>query len=251
MPRLKLTLEYDGARYAGWQSQTNGLAIQDVVAKGLKSFLGTEVKIEAASRTDAGVHAFGQVISFDTDRQLPMKAYRMGLTDALPHDIAVVEAQEVALDFDPRRNSRGKRYLYRIYNGGHRSPLRRRSHWELFPLLNFDAMALEAPHLIGQHDFTAFRASDCQARHAVRTLCSVEVTSPSTGEIHISVHGTAFLKHMVRNIAGTLVEMGKGKRPAGWVREVLQGRDRTVAGPTAPAHGLTLVEVIYGESGNA
>jgi tRNA pseudouridine38-40 synthase len=247
MPRVKLTLEYDGSAYVGWQVQPNGRSIQASLEDALQTLLGERVQVSAAGRTDAGVHALGQVASFQTTRTLPMKAYLMGLGGILPEDISVVAASEVRDDFDPRRWSLGKHYRYLISNRPVRSPLLRHTHWQIFQPLNVDAMREAAKHLLGRHDFSAFRAADCAAHHALRELRSLEVPGDSGGVIRFDVRGNAFLKHMVRNLVGTLVEVGRGKRPPDWVREVLSSRDRTLAGPTAPAHGLAMVEVFYGE----
>ncbi len=245
MARIKLTLEYDGTGYVGWQSQLNGPAVQDRLEQALSQLLGVAVTVEAAGRTDGGVHALGQVACFDTDRGLPLTAYERGVNGLLPPDIAVVRAEEVAADFDPRRHSRGKRYRYLISNRKGRSPLRRRTHWEVFQPLDVEAMQRAAPALLGRHDFSSFRAADCQAKHPVRELRKVSVEGVSGGEVALTVEGTAFLKHMVRNIAGSLVWIGRGKQPASWLAELLASRNRTVAGPTAPPQGLTLVEVFY------
>jgi tRNA pseudouridine38-40 synthase len=245
--RFKLTLEYDGTGYVGWQVQPNGPSIQGTLQDALARLLGERVAVEAAGRTDSGVHALGQVACFSTARALPLKAYWMGLNTHLPPDIAVVAAQEVPLDFDPRRWSRGKRYRYRVSNRRSRSPLRRHTHWELFMPLDVEAMREGAQRLLGRHDFSAFRASDCEAAHAVREVRALDIEGATGDEISFTVDGTAFLKHMVRNLVGTLVEVGRGKRPPAWVGEVLAGRDRTRAGVTAPPHGLALLEVFYGE----
>ncbi|MCI0571368.1 MAG: tRNA pseudouridine(38-40) synthase TruA [Myxococcaceae bacterium] len=246
MPRIKLTLEYDGTDYVGWQVQPNGTAVQEVVERGLAKLLGERVPVASAGRTDAGVHALGQVACFDTERTLPLKAYVQGLNTHLPVDVAVVRAEEVEPEFDPRRWSRGKRYRYLVSNRRTRSPLRRRTHWEVFAPLDGAAMHAAGQLLLGRHDFSAFQASDCEAKHPVRELRRVSVEPRETDEWVLTVEGTAFLKHMVRNIAGTLVEVGRDRRPVGWVAEVLEARDRRKAGITAPAHGLTLVEVFYG-----
>jgi tRNA pseudouridine38-40 synthase len=247
MPRLKLTLEYDGTHYVGWQVQPNGVSIQARLGQALEQLLGERVALEAAGRTDAGVHATGQVVCFDTERVLPLKAYWMGLNGFLPEDIAVVRAEEVPADFDPRRWSHGKRYRYRVSNRPSRSPLRRFTHWEVFAPLDVEALRRGAAHLLGRHDFSSFRASNCQAAHALREVRRVDVQGTSGDELSVVVEGTAFLKHMVRNLVGTLVEVGKGRRPDTWVAEVLAARDRKRAGPTAPAHGLVMEEVFYGE----
>lgn len=247
MPRLKLTLEYDGTEYVGWQTQPNGRAIQEVVEAALGELLGAPTSVAAAGRTDAGVHALGQVVAFSTARSLPLKAYTAGLNGHLPPDIAVVAAEEVPEAFDPRRWARGKRYRYLISNRRTRSPLRRRTHWEVFAPLDVEAMRRAGAALIGRHDFSAFRAADCEAAHPVRELRSLAIRGEAGGVVEVEVEGTAFLKHMVRTIAGTLVEVGKGRQRPEWTGEVLASRDRTRAGPTAPAHGLTLMEVRYGE----
>ena len=247
MPSLKLTLEYDGTRYGGWQVQPNGPSTQAELMKALAQLLGQPVDVVAAGRTDAGVHAEGQVVCFDTERTLPLKAYWMGLNGILPEDIAVVRAEEVVAEFDPRRWSQGKRYHYRISNRPTRSPLRRHTHWEIFAPLDVEAMRAAAVHLLGRHDYSAFRASNCQAKHAVREVRRVDVTGTSRDAVSIVVEGTAFLKHMVRNFAGTLVQVGNGRQPPAWVAEVLASRDRKRAGPTAPPQGLVLEEVFYGD----
>jgi len=251
MPRVKLVLEYDGTEFVGWQVQPNGRSVQAVVEGALAELLGEAVKVAAAGRTDSGVHALGQVVAFSTWRELPMKAYAVGLNGHLPADVVVVAAEEVPEAFDPRRWSLGKRYRYRISNRKGRSPLRRRTHWELFAPLDVEAMREGARALLGRRDFSAFRAADCQAPHAVREVREVSIAGEAGGEVVVEVEGTAFLKHMVRNIVGTLVEVGKGKQSAGWVAEVLASRDRMRAGQTAPAHGLCLVEVRMGDGPRA
>ncbi len=245
MPRIRLTLEYDGTDFVGWQRQPNGRSVQAVLEAALAELLGGPIAAVAAGRTDAGVHALGQVVAFDSSRPLPAKAYVRGLSGLLPEDVAVVGAEEVPDGFDPRRWASGKRYRYLISRRASRAPLLRRTHWEVFTPLDVQSMTTAAPVLLGTHDFSSFRAANCEAPHPRRTLRTLSLHED--GEVlRIEVEGTAFLKHMVRNIVGSLVEVGRGKRPAGWVGEVLAAKDRTLAGPTAPAHGLTLVEVTYG-----
>jgi tRNA pseudouridine38-40 synthase len=247
VPRIKLTLEYDGTHYVGWQLQENGPSLQGRLQRALAELLGQSITVVAAGRTDSGVHALGQVVHFDAPRSLPMKAYWMGLSGMLPDDIAVVAAEEVAPEFDARRWASGKRYRYRISNRRMRSPLRRFTHWEIFQPLDLEAMRAGAQALLGEHDFSAFRAADCQAKTTQRKLRRVEVQGTVGDELTVEVEGTAFLKHMVRNITGSLVNVGRGKNPPGWISEVLASKDRTQAGPTAPPQGLTLVEVLYGD----
>jgi tRNA pseudouridine38-40 synthase len=249
MPRVMLTLEYDGTEYVGWQRQLNGVSVQAVLEQALARLLGEPVTTQAAGRTDAGVHALGQVVCFDAPRELPPSAYERGLSALLPQDVAVRSAREVAKAFDPRRDAQGKRYCYLISNRRGRSPLRRRTHWEIFAPLSVDAMRDAARPLVGRHDFSSFRAADCEAGHPMRELRSLEVyrgEGEAADVVTLVFWGTAFLKHMVRNIVGSLVEVGKGKQPAEWVAQLLAARDRRLAGPTAPAQGLSLVEVLYG-----
>lgn len=247
MPRYKLVLEYDGTAYVGWQVQPNGPSLERAVERALETFLGQRTPTWVAGRTDAGVHARGQVVAIDSSLVLPPQAFISGLNALLPSDIAVVRADVVPDSFDPRRDTRGKRYLYRITNRKSRAPLSRAQTWELFAPLALAPMQEAAKSLLGTHDFTSFRASNCQAKHAVRELRKVDIRGDASGEIVFTVEGTAFLKHMVRNIVGSLVEVGRGKRPPAWVREVLEARNRSLAGPTAPPQGLCLDEVFYAE----
>ena len=238
---VKLTLEYDGTDFVGWQVQPNGRSVQEVVEAALSRMLGEPVRVTGAGRTDAGVHAAGQVCSLRTEKRVPLKAFVLGMNSLLPPDVAVVEAADVAPDFDARRSASGKRYEYRIWNGPSRSPLRRRRAWELFRPLDVAAMRAAARHLLGEHDFSAFRASDCPAKTTRRILRVLDVTGESGGEILVAAEATAFLKHMVRNLA----EVGMGKRSPESMPALLAGGDRTRAGVTAPPQGLTLVRVDY------
>ena len=243
--KIRLTVEYDGTDFVGWQRQPNGRSVQEVLERGLEQLCGERIAIAAAGRTDAGVHARGQVVAFTPVRALPMKAYARGLNGMLPADVAVVDAQEVDDAFDPRRAASGKRYRYLISNLRNRSPLRRRTHWEVFAPLDLAAMQAASRCLVGRHDFSAFRAADCEAKTAVRELRALAIARAEEQQLVFDVEGTAFLKHMVRNLVGTLVEVGRGKEKVAWVEEVLRSRDRTQAGPTAPPQGLTLLEVQY------
>jgi tRNA pseudouridine38-40 synthase len=248
MPRVMLTLEYDGTNYVGWQVQPNGVSVQAVLEQALHQFLGSPAATQVAGRTDAGVHAHGQVACFETLRDLPLVAYERGLSALLPADVVVRRARVVPAGFDPRRDALGKRYRYRISNRRGRSPLRRRTHWELFTRLSVEAMAAAAGALVGRHDFSSFRAADCDAGHPVRELKRVEVSRGMGDEVDvigIEVEGTAFLKHMVRNVVGSLVEVGKARQPVAWMAQLLAAHDRRLAGPTAPPQGLCLMEVLY------
>lgn len=241
---LKLTLEYDGGRFVGWQTQSNGRSVQETLEAAIGRLCGEPVRVTGAGRTDAGVHARGQVASLSTSRDLPLRAWSAGLNALLPEDVACVRAEGAPEGFDARRWARGKRYMYSILQTPVRSPLRRGRAWEIRRPLDLAAMRAAAPAFLGKHDFSALRAADCPARTTVREMRRLEILSEGPG-VTVVVEATAFLKHMVRNIVGTLVEVGHGRRAADSLPGLLAGRDRTRAGPTAPAHGLCLDEVFY------
>jgi len=241
---LKLTLEYDGRDFVGWQVQPNGRSVQEELEKGIGKLCGQRVRVTGAGRTDAGVHARGQVASLRAPRELPLKAWTAGLNALLPEDLACIRAEQAPEGFDARRWARGKRYVYDILQTPVRSPLQRGRTWEVRRPLDVEAMRLAAPALLGTHDFSALRAADCPARTTVREIRTLEIER-SGARIVVTVEATAFLKHMVRNIMGTLVEIGHGRRAPDSLPDLLAGRDRTHAGPTAPPHGLALDEVFY------
>jgi len=245
VPVVKLIVAYDGTRYVGWQVQPNGPSIQAEVERALATLRKAACRVTAAGRTDAGVHARGQVVSFAEERPLPLTAYVKGMNALLPDDVAVRAASVEADGFDARRSALGKRYVYTIENLETRAPLTRLQAWQLFAPLDVPAMRAAAVHLVGRHDFAAFQAADCAAEHAVREVRRLEVTAEPGGRVVVTVEATAFVKHMIRNLTGTLVEVGRGKRAPGWVAEVLASRDRALAGRTAPPQGLCLDEVFY------
>lgn len=247
MPVVKLIIEYDGTRYVGWQVQPNGPSVQAEVERALETLQKAPRRVTAAGRTDAGVHALGQVASFFEAEPLPVKAYVQGMNALLPPDVAVRAASLEPDGFDARRSASGKRYRYRIENRPVRAPLARLVAWEQFRPLDPAAMRAAAVHLLGRHDFACFQASDCVCEHAVREMRRCQVTGERGGSIDLVLEATAFVKHMVRNITGTLVEVGLGKRPPESLKALLLTRDRTLAGPTAPPQGLCLEEVFYGE----
>lgn len=244
MRNIRLLLEYDGTAYSGWQTQPAAPTIQETLERALATMLGEPARVTGSGRTDAGVHAEGQVANFRTDRPIPLKGFVHGLNSLLPHDIAVRRAEEMEADFDSRRSARRKTYRYAIHNGITPSALvRRTTTWVSAPL---DAAAMDraAAALRGVHDFEAFRSSGCDADHAVREILDTAVRR--AGErVEIEVTGTGFLRHMVRIIAGTLIEVGTGRREGDSVARCLASRERGLAGPTAPAQGLTLVRVVY------
>jgi len=247
MARIQLYLEYEGTHYVGWQRQANGLSIQTCIEAALADLLGAPVSLWVAGRTDAGVHARRQVAVFESPSQLPLRAFIKGVNARLPSDIAVVGAQVVADNFHPRHMSKSKHYAYSISNRPCRSPLRRLTHWQIFKPLDVEAMQKGAAFFLGTHDFSSFRASDCKAHHAIRRLDVSCIEGESGGDILCSFRGTAFLKHMVRSMVGSLVEVGKARHPPEWIAQVLAQKSRCAAGPTAPSHGLVLEEVVFGE----
>ena len=241
---IRLVVEYDGTGLHGWQRQLNGATVQQHLEEAPAQIVQHEVSVTGASRTDAGVHARGQVVAFATERQIPLHGFRRGLNSLLPDQIAVREATEVDETFHPRHSATGKHYRYTLLVRPDRSPLWRDRAWHLSDALDLDAMRAGASHLIGEHDFAAFRAAGCTAKTTVRRIESI-VISRDADLVRIDLHGNAFLRQMVRIIVGTLVEVGGGKRPPTQVAEIMASLDRTQAGITAPAHGLELVEVRY------
>jgi tRNA pseudouridine38-40 synthase len=244
MRHIRLVVEYDGTGLHGWQRQANGPTVQQHLEEALARLVSHEVTVTGASRTDAGVHARGQVASFRTDKPIPLHGIRRGLNSLLPAQIAVRDATEVADDFHPRFSALGKHYRYTILARADRSPRWRDRAWHHAEALSIDAMREGAAHLIGEHDFAAFRAAGCTAKTTMRRVDSVAVER--TGElVEIDVRGNAFLRNMVRIIVGTLSEVGTGRRSPGQVAEILALRDRTRGGITAPPQGLELVAIDY------
>ena len=245
--RIALGLEYDGSRFHGFERQPARRTVQGEVEKGLARIAASPVRVICAGRTDAGVHALGQVVHFDTGAHRPVRAWVRGVNTYLPPDVAVLWARVVDDDFHARFQARRRHYRYVIVNRGTRPALLAgRAAWELRPL-DARLMCLGARHLVGEHDFSSFRAAGCQARSPVRRVHRIDV-SRNGERIAIDVDANAFLQHMVRNIAGTLVAVGSGARDPAWVASVLAARDRRTAGVTAPPGGLYLIGVDYPES---
>ena len=245
MTRFKLTLEYDGGGFVGWQRQDNGPSIQGAVEEALIGFCGERVTLHGAGRTDAGVHALGQVAHLDLEKPTTADTLRDALNAHLrPAPIAVLKAESVDDAFHARFSATRRRYLYRIVNRRAPLALERGRAWFVPAELDADAMHEAAQVLIGQHDFTSFRAAECQAKSPVKTLDRLDVRREQTA-IRIEADARSFLHHQVRNMAGTLRLVGDGKWRAADVAAALAAKDRAAAGPTAPAEGLYLVAVDY------
>ncbi len=246
MPTIRLVLRYDGTHFSGWQRQRGVRTVQETVEEAAGALVGEEVVVRAAGRTDAGVHALGQVAMVRVHRTIPDRGWRLGLTARLPPDVSVRDARTVDDAFDPRRASAGKRYRYLLHLCPVRDPLLHNRAWHLHGRVDLDLLRREAADLLGTHDFRAFRAADCERETTVRTLFRVEVLDGYRGEpglVALEVEGTAFLKNMVRILVGTLVDVARGRLPPGTVRARLDDLDRTRGGITAPPQGLYLDEV--------
>ncbi|MBK5273793.1 MAG: tRNA pseudouridine(38-40) synthase TruA [Desulfuromonadales bacterium] len=244
MRTIRLTIEYDGTAYSGWQRQPNGLAVQQVIEEALFQLVGEHVDLRSSGRTDAGVHARGMSAAFKTNTKLPLKAYVDGTNTFLPPDIAILDAIETHADFKPIGDALAKHYRYTILASGVRSPLRRFQAWHIREELDLESMQAAAASFVGTHNFAAFRASNCVAKTTIRRIDSVEVTC-SGDTIIIDVVGGGFLKNMVRVMAGTLADIGRGRFEPGHITWLLQNGDRKKAGVTAPACGLCLIKVYY------
>lgn len=246
MRRLRLDLEYEGTRYHGWQVQPNASTVQECVERALGAVLNEPCRVVGAGRTDAGVHALGQVAHFETTRAIPASALLRALNSLLPADIAVREVREVPDSFHARKSAVRKRYVYWIWNDPRKSALWDRFCWHVPVSLDPAAMGEAAAHLAGRHDFSSFQASDCKSRdNPVRVIELIRVEPMEGSFLRIAVEASSFLRHMVRNLVGTLVEVGSGKIGADDVRFILEARDRRRAGRTAPGRGLFLEWVRY------
>jgi tRNA pseudouridine38-40 synthase len=242
--RLRLLVEYDGGLFHGWQVQPELPTVQGTLEQALRTILGQSVRAEAAGRTDAGVHALGQVVACTVRGAPDLNKLCAGLNALCGPAIAVHRIETASLEFDPRRDAASRTYEYRIRNHPWPSPFARRYAWHVRAPLDLEAMARAAAVLVGEHDFRSFQGADCDAGHSVRRVFESRIERRGE-ELVYRIRATAFLRHMVRNIVGTLVEVGQGLRTVEEFGELLHLRDRRRAGPTAPAHGLYLVSVEY------
>jgi tRNA pseudouridine38-40 synthase len=245
MRNIKLTIEYDGTNYHGWQIQKNAKTVQEVVEKALSKLLGNSIGIIGCSRTDVGVHAYGQVAHFLTESNIPGDKFSYALNNFLPGDIVVKKSEEVPDSFHSRYSAKGKKYRYLIYNASHASAIMRNRSCHVRPELNINDMKSAARYFIGEHDFTAFQATGGQVRSTVRTIYSMDVSAMQDNLLCLEVSGNGFLYNMVRIIAGTLIYVGMGKIRESEISAIIDSMDRTRAGKTAPSQGLYLMEIFY------
>ena len=242
--KLKLVVEYDGTDFSGWQRQDGQRTVQGTLEDGVHQLLGERVEVRGAGRTDAGVHAAGQVASLSLQSRIPATGFLRGMNSLLPKDVAIVDSADAPAAFDARFSARGKVYRYRIWNHFVRSPLHERTSWHCRRPLDLDQMRQAAAVLCGEHDFRGFRASDCDRRNTVRVIRRFDLVK-NGALIELDVEATAFLKNMVRILVGTLADVGRGKRAIPDVLRALETGDRAAGGVTAPAAGLTLLNVSY------
>jgi len=241
---IKVVLEYDGSGFAGWQQQAHGRTVEAELKRALRAITGQDHKVYAAGRTDAGAHAEGQVVSFQTDGRISPRRLVAALNAKLPADVAVLSAEEVPDTFHARYSARWRRYRYRYLDRPSRPALERGRCWQVRGPLDVDAMSRAAEALVGKHDWTSYCSASEPADARVRAMRSARVTR--YGEVvELELVAEGFLRGLARSIAGALAEVGRGRRPPEWVGEVLGARDRRKAAKTAPAGGLTLMEVIY------
>ena len=244
MKRIKLVAAYDGTNYHGSQIQNNGETIEGVLKMELSSLLKEEVQIIGASRTDAGVHARGNVFVFDTESRIPSDKFTYALNARLPEDIRIQDSEEVPLDFHPRHQDTVKTYEYRVLNRKLPLPEYRLHAHFTYETLNIERMQLACKYFIGEHDFASFCAAGSQVESTVREIYDLHVKKEGD-LVTISVTGNGFLYNMVRIIAGTLLKVGSGHFAPEDMEKIIEGKDRSLAGPTAPAKGLTLVKIRY------
>lgn len=242
--RVKLTVAYDGTNYCGWQLQKNGITIEEVLNKALSSLCGEPLQVIGASRTDSGVHARGNVAVFDNNTNIPAEKIAYALNQRLPEDVRVQRSEEVAPDFHPRHCDSRKTYEYRILNSRFEQPIGRQYAYFVHRCLDVEKMKEAAKYFVGEHDFKSFCSSGSSVVDTVRMIYELSVNKAGD-YITIRVKGNGFLYNMVRIIAGTLMAVGMGDYPPGHAAEIIEARDRSMAGPTAPACGLTLMAIEY------
>lgn len=250
MRRIKLIVAYDGTEYSGWQIQPEAPTIEMCLDKAIHELTGENVHVTGASRTDAGVHAYGNVAVFDTESTIPGDRFTFALNRFLPDSIVIQDSWEVSVDFHPRHCNTRKTYEYRILNTAVPLPQKRNFTWHVTGSIDIEKMKEAAAYIVGEHDFKSFCCVRTQAESTVRTIYSLEVLQEGS-EIIIRIKGNGFLYNMVRIITGTLIQVGKGRFMPEYVKQMLEAKDRTVAGQTAPPQGLTLVGIEYVDNDDA
>ncbi len=244
MKRVKLVVAYDGTAYCGWQVQPNAITVEGVLNKTLSNLLGESITVIGASRTDSGVHAMGNVAVFDTESRIPAEKFSYALNQRLPEDIRVQSSCEVPLDYHPRHQNCSKTYQYRIVNREFPNPMKRLYAHFVYYKMDVAKMQEAAAYLVGEHDFKSFCSIHTQVKETVRTIYALQVEQVED-EVVITIKGNGFLYNMVRIIAGTLMQVGLGYKTAEEIKTILEAKERSMAGPTAPACGLTLVQIEY------
>ncbi|MFA6074815.1 MAG: tRNA pseudouridine(38-40) synthase TruA [Negativicutes bacterium] len=244
MRNIKLTIAYDGTNYSGFQSQINALAVQDVLTRGLRKIFGEQIRLNAASRTDAGVHALGQVVNFRTSGIIPVERIVIAAATVLPKDLVVVEAAEESAEFHARKHAKKKTYRYRIRIADIFDPFRRNHCWQLNKALDIIAMNSAATQFIGEHDFQAFSSIKRSVKTTKRIIFCAD-WQVLNDELVFTICGSGFLYNMVRIIVGTCVDIGSCRRAVDDIAKIIESKNRELASPTAPAHGLCLLKVEY------
>lgn len=252
MRNIKLTIEYDGTHYAGWQSQANATAVQDVVTQAIQTMVEEPIILRGASRTDAGVHALKQIACFETTKNIPCKGFLKGLNTLLPTDIRIIQCEEVLQSFHSIKDAKQKHYQYLLELGEGPSALWRNRAWWVGPKLDIETMEKAGRYLIGEHDFKSFQGPLSDTKTTVRKITELSLRTQQNNlqrshndTVSLYFTGNGFLKYMIRNMVGTLVEIGLGKRSVESMKTILEAKDRRQAGPTAPAQGLYLLGIDY------
>ena len=245
LTNFKLTIEYDGSRYSGWQKQKNDRTLQGEIEKALMAMTNKKIILHGSGRTDAGVHALGQVANFPCDTKILPEEFQRGLNSLLPDDIVIQSCERVHKTFHARFNAKHKTYSYRILNRPTPAAVGRQYAWFIRKKLDFDAMELAIPHIIGTHDFKAFEGSGSPRSHTIRSVIKAYLTVMDQEQVVFEIQADGFLRYMVRNIVGTLVDVGHGKITPDEFNKILLSRNRELAGATAPPHGLFLMAVKY------
>ena len=243
MRNIMITIQYDGTNYCGWQKQNNGLGIQDIIQNSIYKITKEDVDLTSSGRTDAGVHALGQVANFKTNSKIPVEKIPGAINASLPDDICIVDAKEVDLNFHSRYSAKKKRYRYVIYNNKYKNPIFRKYSYHVKYNLNFEKMKEESMHLLGEHDFVGFMSTGSSVKSTVRTIYHIDLKKEDD-LIVIEVEGNGFLYNMVRIIAGTLIDIGRGKITES-LKDIIESKERSRAGHTAQASGLFLKKVYY------